>query len=419
MTILLSCSKEEVDPQFTEPSMSKNADVKQISKQASILNDSIIPLNPEDFPDINIENNALSTQTSVFSDLYQLDGIEFFIKSKNSYFGKNTLQSTGKGQEVILAPYSGTNNAQLFYFQFLPPSTGISYLIYSYNEQAPIGAGSYSSDPDNYVLYTRSSGNSSLFGFSWDFYLNANKDGYIIENQDLIGSGSGGYWDIFYYALQSRSGNLSFIKRNNSSIYQQFNFIPNDQFTVEEVTLDYSYTNITQSFPLILKTGTAVNNTTNNMAQTLTFSETREEGTSFEESSGISTTKTGEVNVGVTLFEVVKIGGSYTIQQGEQETVAYRESSSRSITATDSYNFIVPPNTSVTYNFVAMKHKVDIGYTVKLKGVQTEKLMNISGIYEGVDYSSTYLEVTETPIGTRSMGLSKTYIVYPNPKEGS
>jgi len=126
VTILISCSKEEeIDPQFANPSMEKNADLKQISKQASVLNDSIIPLNPEDFPDIDIENNALSTQTSVFSDLYQLDGIEFFIKSKYSYFGNNTLQSTGKGNEVVLASYSTTNDTQLFYLQFLPASTGV------------------------------------------------------------------------------------------------------------------------------------------------------------------------------------------------------------------------------------------------------------------------------------------------------
>lgn len=186
MTILLSCSKEEVDPQFSDPSKSmKNSNAKQISKQASVLNDSIIQLNPEDFPDIIIENNAFGTQTS-FSDLNQLEGVEFFIKSKNSYFGNNTLQSTGKGNEIVLASYSTTNDAQLFYLEFLPASTGIPYLIYSYKEQAPIGAGSYASDPDNYVLYTRASGNSSLFGFSWDFYQNSNNDGYIMENQDIM-----------------------------------------------------------------------------------------------------------------------------------------------------------------------------------------------------------------------------------------
>lgn len=52
MTILLSCSKEEVDPQSSEPSNSmKNSNEKQINKQALVLNDSIIPLNPEDFAD--------------------------------------------------------------------------------------------------------------------------------------------------------------------------------------------------------------------------------------------------------------------------------------------------------------------------------------------------------------------------------
>lgn len=409
MTILLSCSKEEeLDPQFSDPSnMSKNL---KVSKLDLALNDSIVPLNSEDFPDIKNNTHSLRN-SSVFSELFQLDGISFYIKSKNSYFGKNTLQSTGKGNEVILATHSETNEAQLFYLEFLPASSGIPYLIYSYKEQSPIGAGSYASDPDNYVLYTQASGSSNLFGFSWDFYQNANNDGYIIENQDIIGSGPGGPWDIFYYALQSRSGNLDFIKRNNSSIYQQFNFIPNDEFTIEEVTLDYNNTNITGTVPLLLKTGTFINETTNNATEGLNLSVTNEEGTSFDESSGISTSKTGNVNVGISIFDVVEIGGSYTIQQGQQETVQYGENSSRTITSTDSYSFIVPPNTSVSYKYMAMSHSVDIGYTAKLKGVETEKIMNITGIYEGVDYSSRYLEITETPLNNRSTRKSKTYIV--------
>lgn len=94
-----------------------------------------------------------------------------------------------------LVSQDNTDNAQLFYLDFPPSSTGIPFLIYSYKEQEPIGVGSYASDPDTYVLYTQESGSSSLFGFSWDFYLNSDKDGYIIENQDIIGSGSDDPWD--------------------------------------------------------------------------------------------------------------------------------------------------------------------------------------------------------------------------------
>lgn len=420
MTIFLSCSKEEVfDPQFSDPNMSKNSNATKVSEHNLVVNDSIIPLNPEDFPDIENETNASATQSSVFSDLFQLEGMAFFIKSKNNYFGNNTLQSTGIGKEVVLAPHSAASEAQLFYLEFLPASTGIPYLIYSYKEQAPIGAGSYASDPDNYVLYTRASGNSSLFGFSWDFYQNSNNDGYIMENQDIIGSGPGGWWDTFYYALQSRSGNLNFVRRNNSSIYQQFNFIPNDQFTIEEVTLDFNNTTITATAPLLLRTGTARNRTSSDLLEDFTWSETRVEGTDFNESNGISTNKTGSFNVGISVPEVVEIGGSYSVQQGEHQTVKYSENSSTTLAAIDSYNFTVPPNTYVIYEFMAVRHKVDVAYTIKLKGVEDEHIINLTGIYEGVDYSSTYLEVTEYPLNTNntiSATGTKTYIVYPDPK---
>ena len=53
-----------------------------------------------------------------------------------------------------------------------------------------------------------------------------------------------------------------------------------------------------------------------------------------------------------------------------------------------------------------------------MKGVSTQKTMNLTGIYSGVDYSSTYLEVTESPNNNSSQKPnSNTYKVYPNSKK--
>jgi len=105
---------------------------------------------------------------------------------------------------------------------------------------------------------------------------------------------------------------------------------------------------------------------------------------------------------------VVKIGDSYSVQLGASKTVEYSSLGTRSISVSESYTLIIPPNTSVTYQFKAVRHLVDIGYTAQLYGVGTGKTINVRGMYSGVDYSSTYLDVVETPL---SGGLPKKYTV--------
>jgi len=344
---------------------------------------------------------------SIYEQLYELEGLNFYIQPKSVYFGKNTLQTTYSGGPVLLGTKSPGNSQQLFYFQFLPLSTGIPYLIKSYASNQPIGVGSYASNPNNYVLYTKNHNSNSLFGFSWDFYLNNNENGYIIENQDVVGSGGGSWWDIYHYAIQSHNGSLSMVKRNNASIYQQFNIVPNDMFNVQSVQLDFNDVIIKNTAPYVLRSGTVNNNTSNNITNSLTFTESKGEQSNFRQASGITTNLTSSRSVGIN-FEVVNIGGSYSVQQGISQTVEYGSSETRSISVSESYTLIVPPKTTVTYQFKAMRHLVDIGYTAQLYGVGTGKTINVKGMYSGVDYSSTYLDVVETPL---SGGLPKKYTV--------
>jgi len=157
----------------------------------------------------------------------------------------------------------------------------------------------------------------------------------------------------------------------------------------------------------VLRSGTVSNNTSSNITNSLTFTESKGEQSNFRQTSGITTTMTGSRNVGIN-FKVVNIGGSYSVQQGISQTVEYGSSETRTISVSESYTITVPPKTSVSYQFKAVRHLVDIGYTAQLYGVGTGKTINVRGVYSGVDYSSTYLDVIETPL---SGGLPKKYTV--------
>lgn len=404
---ITSCQKQVgLEKDFTE-------ELGELSTQFTFKEgDSIIPLDSTLFPK-KPESNF--QPYSAYEHLSELEGLTFFLSPKSVYQGLNTLQTTGLGQEIVLGSRSSGNDAQLFYLEFLPATSGIPYLIRSFDLGEVVGAGSYESDPGNYVLYTRQAGEPNLFGFSWDFYLNDAEDGFLIENQDLIGSGPGGPGDIYYYSLEAQLGNVNFVKTSPNSIYQQFNILVNDDFNIQSVELNVDNAVITGTEPYLIKDGTAINNTSNNMSQTLTFTESEGETSSFREANGITTEKTGSLNIGISLFEVVNIGGSYTVQTGASQTIEYGLNKERSISVTDSYEIIIPPNTTVTYKFKATRHTVDLPYTATLYGVNSTSTMDITGMYSGVAYSSTYLEVKETPNDGKS-GTTRTYTIQGNMK---
>ncbi|MDE6799783.1 MAG: hypothetical protein K2P62_05915 [Phocaeicola sp.] len=176
-------------------------DTFEAKSRSVVENDSTIyPLEEKDF--VTYKSESRQYDPDLYDELYALDGIPFRIRSSSSG-NKNTFQSNGAGKEITMDNYNEGNTSQLFRLRILPASSGIPYLIYSNKENLPVGVGSYKDNPDNYVLYTKASESGSLFGFSWDFYSSSDRQSFIIENQDLIGStGSGSIYDIFYYSIE-------------------------------------------------------------------------------------------------------------------------------------------------------------------------------------------------------------------------
>ncbi|MFT3903647.1 MAG: hypothetical protein QM727_10750 [Niabella sp.] len=406
--ILFACQKNTNDLERNEPFSSSS--LKE-PIQAKIPDSTIIPLDETKFPK---KNKKVSLMSYSSSELNQLEGLEFYIQSKDSYYGKNSFKTKGLGKEITLEPFSSGNKAELFYLKILPATSGIPYLIYSYDQKAPIGVGTYPSNPNKYLLYTANSTNpSSLFGFSWDFYKNDAQNNYYIENQDLVGQGSGGWWDIYNYVISINDGTIGFAK-NNYLISQQFSIVPNDEFTIEELEFTEIGAQILQTSPSFpLKAETIKNNGANPLIRKLDISVTQSDASSFKETSAISTKYTASSKVGASLFKVVEASGTFTFERGTQETIEYGKSSNRTTTITDSYSLTVSPYSVLTWKYTASRHNIRLPYTVHLKGVKTGKLLTINGLWEGYDYTFTTLEITESPINSPSVVINR-YVLKAN-----
>ncbi len=387
--VITSCQNDEVIGELM------NTKEEMCTRSLCVNDSTIVELNPADFPEI--EKKKARGGDNVWEELYQLNGIEFFIQSKDVYFNNNTLETQGAGKELKLSKFSADNDAQKFYLRFLPASSGIPYMIYSYKEKKPIGVGSYTSAPDKYVLYTKNSDSGSLFGFSWDFYKGDKC--YIIENQDIIGGGPN-YWDIYYYSITANNGNIDLIK-TTKGLNQQFTIVPNDEFTIESLDFDLTTAKITGSEPVGIKSFEVIT-ASNPITKEFTVDETKTEETSFQESSSTTIKHTGDGNVGISIA-IVKIGSSYSFEKSNTQQVAYGSKSTITRKITDKTTVTIPPYTRGEIEYQSIKHNLNVNYTLKLKGVNTKKLIEMKGTWLGVDYTTDRFIVKEYDLKKKNL----------------
>ncbi len=87
--ISISCTTEDPieDIESTEKMSTEINTQQELNSQIQVV-DSIIPLNEEDFPKL-AENTQAMVASSTWDELYQLDGVKFFLRTQDSYLGKN------------------------------------------------------------------------------------------------------------------------------------------------------------------------------------------------------------------------------------------------------------------------------------------------------------------------------------------
>jgi hypothetical protein len=388
---LFSCKKELSEPNKAEVLASITNDKLT---NVTLSNDSIIALDSTKFPKKPRTLKSLA-YGDLYSDLYELNGINFFIQTKDSYQSKNTLQSQGKGKEVILAPYSSTNGNQLFYLRFLPASTGIPYLIYSANEAAPIGAGSYASNPNKYVLYTQAANSTSLFGFSWDFARSSTNDALNFINQDIIGSGGGSPWDIFNYYLDATNGVMNFARSTNS-IAQQFTIVPNDVFRLESIEYINDASATLTRIPDFTANWTYTNGTSIQQSMTTSFGQKASKTSSFTNQTSFTTKLSTEVKANVPFLA----SGKITTEVGGSNQNTYGKNETTEDTRNYDIPILVPANTRVTATATVARYNMNVNYIATLRGQNTSKIIKVRGVWSGVDCTDIVVNIQQTNLRT-------------------
>lgn len=138
------------------------------------------------------------------------------------------------------------------------------------------------------------------------------------------------------------------------------------------------------------------------ITKTLTVNETKTEETTFQESSATTVKHTGSVDVGISI-KIVKIGGSYTFESSNTQTVAYGTKSTITRGISDQTTVTIPAQTKGVIDYQSIKHSLDVNYKIVFKGVKCPKLIEMRGTWKGVDYTTDHFIVKEYDLVSKAL----------------
>ncbi|GAF02295.1 hypothetical protein JCM21142_3925 [Saccharicrinis fermentans DSM 9555 = JCM 21142] len=363
-----------------------------MENDTTIVNDIILPLKGN--RDTLRKPAALKSLS--FTDRYEIDQlneIPIYLKVMGNSTNKQFITASTRGAELTMDTYRG-NISQQYYIKILPASTGIPYLIYSKITNTPLSVGSYQSNPDVKVLYARSDASGSLFGSSWDFnkgeYTN---NSFVIENQDFPESGGGSWWDIYYNVITVDNSKILFSKYNNSP-RQEFEIIPVETFVVEEIQFDVDAGSILSNVPLQVYKEGYTNNGPIEQTYTFAVNKSYTQSSDFKRSTSYKVSLSTTVETGVPFIAKGEISAS--TEFGQEFT--YGESESTTIAVNRSYPVKVPANYRADLSLTFIKYNMDVDYIATCRGLTSGKIIEIKGVWSGVDVEETDANLTLTPL---------------------
>jgi hypothetical protein len=407
LIIISSCSSDEAfsNKNNSTEANAKNANLKSTLKNDTTkVNDIIVPL--EGNRDTLKRPGALKRLSATDSyEIDQLNEIPIYLKVMGNSSSKQFITASTKGAELNMNTYTG-NLSQQYYIKVLPPSTGIPYLIYSKNTNTPISVGSYQSNPNVKVLYARNDSSGSLFGSSWDFDRGEyTENSFVIKNQDFPESGGGSWWDIYYNAITVNDSKILFSKYNNSP-RQEFEIIPVETFVVEKIQFDVDAGTILSNAPLQVYKEGYTNSGPIEQTYTFAINTSYTKSSNYNRSTSYKVTLSASVKAGVPFFAEGEIKTSTEFGQN----FTYGESESATIAVNRSYPVKVPPNNRADLTLTFFTYNMNVDYIATCRGLTSGKIIQIKGVWSGIDVQETNANLTLTPLngGTvQKMEISK------------
>jgi|TARA_R100000501_G_C2623670_1_gene116868 hypothetical protein len=397
-SLVLSCSENQIE----EIPVSENEEkLIQQADQDTLVGPVIVPLEGDRDTLPKIQSKS-ANYSAVYNEIMQIRDIPVYIKVKRNTSGKRFLMTQGKGQELKWDYFDEGLDHQ-FYIKVLSSSTGIPALIYSEKEDMPISVGSYSSSPNDMILYTRSSASGSMFGASWDLLYGNSENSYVLESQDYITTGAS-YYDMYNNVITSSGNAIDFGKYYNN-LTQEFEIIPVEDFKIKNVQFINDNTASLAQLPDRIISSVYVNDSPLEQSKTITVSEQLQESSEFNKTTKLSLNVSTSVNVKVPFFAEGQIDVSTTTGR----EWSYGESETSTKTISHSFPLRIPPYSRIECEIVLKSYEADIKYIATCEGLETGTEVDIEGRWIGTTINEDYVNVKTTnlndPLMVREMKI--------------
>lgn len=273
---MASCTTEMAD--YLNLPNEDNAEFFKLSRTCSIKNDSLdlgelvclkgneelLHLNGLWDENLLLSPKTMSANTELIkpsvsdddfftSNIYAIRDLPITIKVRSAASGSNAsncyFSCNGAGKEVVLSNSSTTAQSK-FYIKIMPPSSGISYLIYSGVSNTPICVGYYTKTPDNKILMSAPNNQKSSYDAAWDLLPSSSNKGYFaIQSESYFGkTNSNGVSSLVGYILEATANNkIGYNLSYDNKAQQEFLIMPDDSFILQDVEYDLANATVTSS----------------------------------------------------------------------------------------------------------------------------------------------------------------------------
>lgn len=185
------------------------------------------------------------------SNLYAIRELPITIKARSAASGSTAsncyFSCNGAGKEVVLSN-SSTAAQSKFYIKIMPPSSGVSYLIYSNVSNTPICVGYYTKYPDNKILMSAPNDQMTLCDVAWNLLPSSSNKGYFaIQSESYFGkTDSNGVSSLVGYILEATANNkIGYSLSYDNKAQQEFLIMTDNSFVLQDVEYDLANATVT------------------------------------------------------------------------------------------------------------------------------------------------------------------------------
>lgn len=331
------------------------------------------------------------------TNMWAIRELPFTLKARS---GGNTgnlyLTTNGKRKEVTMTN-KVSNNAQKFYVRVLPASSGIPYILYSYQEKTPLVVGYWNSDPNRKMLMPDSEDKISYFT-SWDFPQTSYSGYYAIQNLGYIGQADpNNSWSIFYHVLQVNNNNVLGYGQYKQQASQEFLLKPDANFIITEIAFDEGSAKHTELTPLKITT-TDRNDNWYPTVKDVRFANTQREESRFNEKKTIAFNLLS-YRFGRPTVEANKVVLPRPSTVSDISYAAGTQYVNKSLSFSKKVD--APERSLIQATAFIKNYSIEIRYTAK--GVYQDREIKLSGTWRGTVYLAP--NIAEPTITTRFFDL--------------